>query len=186
MALLHSQLNSTPSIAPDFSLLWTDNNTYTLAHFTDKKWLCVVFTCNHCPYAVASRPVIIQLAEQFPDIWFAAISSNDANYVAADWYVYMQELSEKLKLPFPYIYDETQEIAKAYNAVCTPDNFLFKNNDWVFELFYQWRLNDNRKDPTKVTSTDMQDHIQQLLAGEKSSSPWTPSMWCSIKRKEHL
>jgi len=183
MVLLESQIKPQNRIAPDFNVLWVDMKNYTLEDFKDKKWLAIIFTCNHCPYAIASWPIIKTLSDTYTDIWFVAISSNDETYVPEDGYIYMQKLSVELWLEFPYLYDETQEVAKAYDAQCTPDNYLFKNNDWKFELFFHGRFNNSRRDPSKVTERNFEEHISKLLANQQADERQTPSIWCSIKRK---
>ncbi len=183
MSLLHSKTKEQKRLAPDFSLLGTDGKNYSLADFSDKKWLAVIFTCNHCPYAVASRPTIIQLAEEYPDIWFVCISSNDVNYVPEDGYEYMQQLSKEKNFSFPYLYDEDQSVAKAYDAQCTPDNYLFKRNGEAFELFFHGRFNDNWQNPQRVTEKNFEENIIKLLAWDAPIDKRAPSMGCSIKWK---
>lgn len=186
MVLLHSQTKPTSRTAPDFDLLWVDGKHYTLADFANHTWLAVIFTCNHCPYAVASRPIIIDLSDHYPDIAIVCISSNDAAYVPEDSYEKMQALSEVMDFWFPYLYDADQSVAQAYDAQCTPDNYLFKktkNTDTSFELFFHGRFNDNRQDPSRVTHKDFEEHIIKLLAGQKPSEIQPPSMGCSIKWK---
>ncbi len=181
MALLHSKTKAQNRQAPDFDLLWVYGKRYSLEYFREKKWLAVIFTCNHCPYAVASRPEIVSLASKYQDIWFICINSNDTKAYPQDSYENMKHLSDELRFSFPYVIDTDQSVAKAYDAQCTPDNYLFKNTEESFKLFFQGRLNDNRKKPWKATQTDFEDHIISLLAGEKTSKDWVPSMGCSIK-----
>lgn len=183
MALLHSHTKEKQWIAPDFSLIWVDGKQYSLENFMDKKWLAVIFTCNHCPYAIASWPVIMKLVVTYPDIWFVCISSNDADHVPVDSYEHMQMLSEDMNFWFPYLYDADQSVAKAYDAQCTPDNYLFKNTGKSFELFFHWRFVDNRQDLSQVTEKNFEDHIQKLLADEAPADIWPTSMGCSIKWK---
>lgn len=183
MALLHSKTKNQQWSAPDFSLLWTDDKQYGLQDFSEKKWLAVIFTCNHCPYAIASRPVIIGLSKAYPEIWFVCINSNDPNYVEEDSYENMQKLSEQMNFWFPYLVDADQSVAKAYDAQCTPDNYLFKNTWDSFELFFHWRFNDNRQDLSQVTEKNFEDNMVKLLNNEQASEVQPPSMGCSIKWK---
>lgn len=113
-----------------------------------------------------------------------AISSNDPDYEPADSYENMQLLVNKYGIPFPYLFDETQNVAKSYDAQCTPDNYLFKNNNGTFELFYHGRINDNRKDASLVTQHDLADHCERLIREEQPAQTQPPSMGCSIKRKQ--
>lgn len=181
--LLHSHTQTQWRLAPSFSLPWVDGREWSLTDFSDKVWVAVIFICNHCPFAVASWPVMQDLASRFPDIWFIAISSNDAQAYPDDGFPKMKELSNSLWLSFPYLYDEDQSVAKAYDAQCTPDNYLFKNNNWSFELFYHGRFVDNRQDPSAVKERNFEDHIQKLLADQSPAKIRPTSMGCSIKWK---
>ncbi len=183
MALEYSQTRTSWREAPHFSLPWVDGGLHSPSDFSEKKWLAVIFTCNHCPFAVASWPIIVQLQQTYQDIWFIAISSNDVAYVPEDSFEHMWSLAQQLWLNFPYVYDESQEVAEAYDAACTPDNYLFKNVDGKFELFFQWRFNDNWKDPSQATQFDFETHIKKMLTGEQADETWFPSIGCSIKWK---
>ena len=183
MALLHSHTKETGRTAPDFTLPCVDGHQYSLSHYQEKKWIAVIFTCNHCPYAIASWDTILDLVQTYPDIWFFCISSNNAALVPADGFDQMKSLSDSSHFPFPYLYDEDQSVAKAYNAQCTPDNYLFKNTWTALELFFHGRFNDNRQDPSLVTKKDFEAHINKLLNNQEPDQKQYPSMGCSIKRK---
>lgn len=183
MALLESKTKWVGRTAPAFQLLGTDGKKYSLDNFGDSKGLAIIFTCNHCPYAIASWPLIINLQANYPEIDFLCINGNDPDYVPADSYEKMQELATELNLQFPYVFDADQSVAKAYDAQCTPDNYLFKNTGESFELFFQGRFTDNRQNPTQVTEKNFEDHINKLLNNKISDDTRPPSMGCSIKWK---
>jgi hypothetical protein len=95
----------------------------------------------------------------------------------------MKKFHQMYGLPFPYLFDADQSVAKAYDAQCTPDIYLFKNIEGIFELFYQGRINDNRKDASLVTEKNLEEHCQRLVDGKTPADVWPPSMGCSIKWK---
>ena len=183
MALVESKQKEQGREAPDFDLLGTDEEQYTLKDFMFNQWICIVFTCNHCPYAKASWAPLIELAYKYPSLAFIAINSNDAKAYPEDDFAHMQKTHRMYGLPFAYLHDVSQSVAKAYDAQCTPDIYLFKNTQWVFNLFYQWRINDNWQDPTMVKEKDLERHCAKLISGEQPDTIQVPSMWCSIKWK---
>lgn len=168
--------------AQDFSLHDTEEDTYTLSNFSGNKGLLVIFTCNHCPYAKAAWPLTIILHEKFKeDIGFVAINPNDAQMYPEDSFEQMKVKKQDWKIPFPYLRDETQEVAKAYKAQCTPDLYLFKNKNGSFNLYYHGRINDNWQNPKRVTERNLEDALQKLVNGEEPPGYQPPSMGCSIK-----
>lgn len=147
------------------------------------KGLLVMFICNHCPYVIHVREELIRLARQYqPEgIGFVAISSNDAEKYPDDSPEKMAEIAKKFSFPFPYLYDETQEVAKAYDAVCTPDFALF---DSKLKCVYRGRLDGARPgNDVPVTGADMRRAIETVIAGKEIDWPTEPSMGCSIKWK---
>lgn len=184
MALVTSHTKQPGRRAPDFDLLGVDLQRYTLKDAIFSKWLCIVFTCNHCPYAKASWAPLIELSYTYGQIACIAINSNDAIAYPEDSFDNMIACSKMYGLPFPYLHDTDQCVARAYDAQCTPDVYLFKNTGGVFELFYHWRINDNRQDPLSVVQKNLEEHCQKLLADEQPSDIWPPSIWCSIKRRD--
>ena len=113
--------------AVDFELKGTDGKIYSSKDFKDKEGLLIIFSCNHCPYAEASWPLLIELHKKFGEqISFAGINPNDASMYPEDDFESMKELVEEKEIEFPYLVDETQETAKRYKAQCTPDLYLFK------------------------------------------------------------
>lgn len=185
MSLLYSKPLPIGWPAPDFQLRnATDDQAYSLANFKNKQGLLIVFTCNHCPYAQAAWPLTIKLYNQFKDqVHLAAINPNDSSQYPEDSFDQMKVLARDLQLPFPYLHDATQQVAKAYQAQCTPDLYLFKNDGSRFTLFYHGRINDNWQNPSAVTQENLEDALQKLIAGENPPAEHPPSMGCSIKWK---
>lgn len=170
------------SQAPAFELPGTDGLTYGLRSFSEAKGLVLVFTCNHCPYAKAYEDRLIALARAYQPkgIDFAAINPNDAESYPEDRFENMKARAAEKGFPFPYLRDESQATARAYGAVCTPHFFVL---DRQRRLVYEGRLDDNWKEPDKATRRDLQDALDDLLAGRPVSAPNTPPMGCSIKWK---
>jgi peroxiredoxin len=182
MALVESARPELGSDAPDFSLPATDGETYSLESFSDKKALLVMFICNHCPYVIAVQDRLVELARDYQDkgLGVLAICSNDPVRYPADNFEAMKRVAREKGYPFPYAQDETQEVARAYGAECTPDFFLY---DADRALAYRGRLDDNWKDPGKVERRELRAAIDALLQGEKPQQAQIPSMGCSIKWK---
>lgn len=185
MALLYSEKLTTGWQAPDFRLKDTEEKLRSLSQFTDKEGLLVVFTCNHCPYAKAAWPVIIELYHRYKDrISFVAINPNDERQYPEDSFEQMKKKKKDWRIPFPYLQDETQVVAKLYHAQCTPDPYLFKNEAGDFKLFYHGRINDNWQNPTNVKEKNLEEAIEFLLQNQSAPANQPPSMGCSIKWKE--
>ena len=185
MALLESKDLPIGWNAPDFELKGTDDKKYNIDNFKSKDGLLLVFTCNHCPYAKASWPILVDLYSQYrKNIEFAAINSNDAREYPDDSFEQMKIKADEWGVKFPYLVDDTQKTAKDYFAQCTPDVYLFKNNNNNLELFYHGRINDNWKQPEQVKSNDLSDAIDALINNQESPQNQKPSMGCSIKWKE--
>ena len=165
--------------APDFTLPATDGQTYSLASFSGKKAIVLVFTCNHCPYARAYDDRLSALVDEFANrgVGFLAINSNDAANYPDDSFEKMAERS----LNYPYAQDESQETAAAYGAVCTPHFFILNEPRRVV---YEGRLDDNWKEPDQVRHPDLKEAIQAVLADEPVPHPNTNPMGCSIKWKK--
>lgn len=168
------------SKAPYFSLKGTDGKIHSLPDFTSARALLVLFTCNHCPYAQAYESRLIELARIYQPrgVKFVAICSNDPLGYPEDDFDHMVEKSRVLKLPFPYLHDDTQAVAEAYDAQCTPEAYLF---DSELKLFYQGRIDDNHRDPSQVTSHDLSDALDAVLSDEPLANNLTPAFGCSIK-----
>jgi peroxiredoxin len=167
--------------AKDFSLLGIDDKTYSLESFQDSKILVIIFMCNHCPYVLAVLERLNKLAEEFNDrgVAFVGINANDASNYPDDSFEKMKELNIK----FPYLYDELQEVATKYHAVCTPDIFVYDENR---ELKYHGRIDDNWQEQDKVTSEELKHALGKILANEDiPREEQMPSMGCSIKWKRN-
>jgi len=182
MALTYSKPVELHQPIPLFELPDSAGRKYTLGDWGDKTVLVVIFTCNHCPYAQAVRPQLIELwneiVREAHSVQFVAINSNDPSVEPEDAVEHMAE--KKFSYPFPYLRDETQEAARDFGAVCTPDIFVYDRNR---HLQYRGRINDNWKEPQKATQHDLRDAIHALLRGERPSMDQQPSMGCSIKWK---
>ena len=168
------------SDAPSFNLPDTNGNNISLDYF-EAETLVVIFTCNHCPYAKAVEDRLVNLGNDYKGRTdFVLISSNDIENYPADSPEKMAEKAKDKNYPFPYLFDETQEIAKAYSAVCTPDIFLY-NKDRKLE--YRGRLDDNWQNPQSVTREELKMAIDAVLSGSKIEFDQIPSMGCNIKWK---
>lgn len=196
MTLTHSNKNDLGSAIPDFSLLATDGKNYSLSNFTDYKVIVIIFTCNHCPYAKFAKPKILGLYEKIKgaNVQFIAINSNDADNYPEDSYENMKQ--DNYNYPFPYLYDESQETAKVFGAVCTPDIFVYNSER---KLSYHGQLDDSRpsmgavaanvilKNDIKNSNTsavDLESAINALLNNQLPQKNQKPSIGCSIKWKE--
>jgi thiol-disulfide isomerase/thioredoxin len=143
----------------------------------------IMFICNHCPFVKHVNAGILDLARDYMDkgVMFVAISSNDAVQFPEDAPGKMKETAIRLGYPFPYLYDEKQEIAKAYDAACTPDFYVFDAHQ---ELAYRGQLDDSRPSlPIPVTGADIRNALDNLLAGKPVSALQRPSLGCNIKWK---
>ena len=186
MALTSSHALEPGALAPDFSLPGTDGKTYSLNDFRNARALVVIFMCNHCPYVVAVQERINELARRFKDqgVALVGINSNDAVRYPADSFEAMKVRATEQAYSFPYLYDETQSVARAYDAACTPDPYLYENQgDGKFALRYHGRIDDSWKDANQVQCEELAEAITQVLAGRPVRAPGIPSMGCNIKWK---
>lgn len=185
MTLVSSKIFENGRIAPDFSLLDTKTNTYkSLKELKGNKGTIVMFICNHCPFVIHVNKELVKLANDFlpKGINFIAISSNDVNYYPQDGPIYMKYAALHLNYPFPYLFDESQNVAKAYNAACTPDFYLFDKN---LQAVYHGQLDDSRPgNGIPVNGKDLRLAIANLLENKKNSETQKPSIGCSIKWKD--
>ncbi len=166
--------------ACDFNLLGVDGKQHTLESVRGKNGLLVMFICNHCPYVKSIRERIVRdtLELKQHGINSIAIMSNDPADYAEDSFAHMKEIAQVFNYPFPYVWDETQQIAKDYGAVCTPDFFGFNAN---LELQYRGRLDASRKDAVVDASRDLFHAMMDVAQTGKGPAEQIPSIGCSIK-----
>jgi peroxiredoxin len=171
------------SPAHPFELTGTDGQHYSLNTFHDKEMLVIVFMCNHCPYVKACLDRLIDLQKKYAEkgVQMVGINANDDENYPDDSFENMKKVVKEREINFPYLRDEAQAVAKRYNAVCTPDIFVY---DKKRKLAYRGRIDDNWQEPEKATQHDLEDAIKTLLKGEKPSEEQHPSMGCSIKWRE--
>jgi thiol-disulfide isomerase/thioredoxin len=170
------------SACPDFNLPAVEGRRYARADFSGAPGLVVMFICNHCPYVKAVEDRLIDLARAYgaQGIRFVAVCSNDAAAYPDDAFDRLAERWHAKNYGFPYLHDESQDVARAFGAVCTPDIFVY---DARGLLAYRGRIDDSWKDPEKVTRRELADALDALVAGRSPSSDQKPSMGCSIKWK---
>ncbi|MFW5957138.1 MAG: thioredoxin family protein [Natronomonas sp.] len=167
---------------PGFDLPDTDGNQRSLEEFADNRAVLLVFTCNHCPYAQAKHPVLNDIAADYEDVAVVGINPNDPGQYPDDSFEEMQRRVESGEIAYDaYCFDETQDVAKAYGAVCTPDPFLLAREDSEFELAYHGRLDDAPNPDDEPTRIEIRESIDAVLADEEIPVDPTPSRGCSIK-----
>lgn len=184
MVLTQSTMLPLGTKAPDFSLPdVVSERRVSLESFSNKKALLIMFICRHCPYVKHVERELARIGQDYKnkDIGIIAISSNDPNYDSEDRPGSLKEMAETLEFNFPYLFDETQEVAKSYTAACTPDFFLF---DKERKLVYRGQLDDSRPGNFKpVTGKDLREAIDSVLADKSVSQEQKPSAGCNIKWK---
>lgn len=184
MALTPSNMLPLGTKAPDFSLIDTKDDTIkSLSELKGDTGTLVMFICNHCPFVIHVNEQLVQLANDYKSrgINCIAISSNDVVNYAQDGPEKMKQHAKDNNYPFPYLYDESQEIAKAYDAACTPDFFLF-NSD--LKLVYAGQLDSSRPgNGIPVTGSDLRAAMDALVNNEAIGDDQKPSMGCNIKWK---
>jgi len=184
MVLTPSTMLALGTPTPDFSLPdVVSGEIVSLSTFQDKKALLVMFICRHCPYVKHIQIQLAQLGQDYQTtpLGIVAISSNDAQNYPADAPASLKEMALELGFTFPFCYDETQDVAKAFTAACTPDFFLF---DQEFKLAYRGQLDDSRPSlAIPVTGQDLRQAIDQLLVGKSVNPEQKPSIGCNLKWK---
>lgn len=171
--------------APDFELPGVDGDAYTLESFGEYDALLIVFTCNHCPYAKAKFDHLGDLAAAYDDAAVVGINPNDDEEYPEDSFEAMREYVDDGTITYDaYLRDETQSVAESYGAVCTPDPFLFENDDGEFRLVYQGRLDDAMDPDSEASEFYVRDAIESILADEPVDLEWRRSQGCSIKWSE--
>jgi len=183
MSLTPSTMLELGTKAPDFTLPDPDGNKVSLTDVSGGKALLVMFICNHCPFVKHVQHELVNVVNDYSDkgLKAVAISSNNIETHPEDRPELMKKVAEENDYPFPYLYDETQEVAKAYKAACTPDFFLF---DESLELVYRGQLDDSRPENGKpVTGKDLRKALDQLLEDGEVTMEQRPSAGCNIKWK---
>ena len=170
--------------APDFNLLNTVNNTFlSLENAKGENGTVIMFICNHCPFVIHVNTELVKMANAYQQkgINFIAISANDVENYPQDSPELMTQLAKDENYPFPYLYDETQEVAKAYDAACTPDFYVF---DADLKAIYHGQLDNSRPgNGIEVTGVDLRNSIDNLLENKPAIENQKPSMGCGIKWK---
>lgn len=184
MAATPSTMMPLGTIAPSFCLPDTvSGKDYSLEELRGQKATLVMFICNHCPYVLHINDELVKIAKQYEPrgVSFIAISSNDVENYPQDSPERMKAQAAKVGYPFPYLYDERQEVARAYNAACTPDLFLFDDS---LRCVYRGQLDDSRPhSDIPVTGKDLRTALDALLSGQPVPERQIPSIGCNIKWK---
>ena len=177
---LSSQTLKKNDSAPSFRLMGTDDKFYSLEDIRSKS-LLIVFICNHCPYVKARIGDLVTLQSRFPksELQIVGINSNDPSY-QDEGFENMIKFSKENNLNFPYLIDDTQQIARSYGAVCTPDPFLFDQNR---NLVFHGKINDAMEPEMTPQVHVMGNNIKRLLDGQSIEKDFDPSIGCSIKWK---
>lgn len=166
--------------APDFSLPGVDGKTYALKDFQDAKVLVVVFSCNHCPYVVGSEDRMNEFYAKYHPRGAAmiAINSNEQENHPTDSMAHMVERAKQKGFPFPYVRDESQNVAMEYGALRTPHFYVFDRDR---RLRYTGRMDDSPREPGKQTTHELVDAVEALLAGKEPPVPLTNPIGCNVK-----
>jgi peroxiredoxin len=183
MALTPSTMLPLGTAAPDFKLSDTDGKLVSLADFQGKAALLMVFMCNHCPYVIHIRGGLAQLARDYlpRNVGMAGINANDVKNYPDDSPAKMKEEVRTAGYVFPYLFDETQSVAKSYRAACTPDIFLFDKNQ---KLVYRGQFDSSRPgNGLPVTGADLRAALDAVLAGKPVPEKQIASIGCNIKWK---
>lgn len=171
--------------APGFRLFDTvSQTTLSLDDIKGVHLTLIAFICNHCPFVKHVNPELVKIANDYQNkgVKLIAISSNDVHQYPEDGPQQMKSVAKEQGYPFPYLYDETQEVARAYQAVCTPDFFLF---DESLRLIYRGQLDDSRPgNGIELTGKDIRTCLDLVLAGRSAPTDQRPSIGCNIKWRE--
>ena len=187
MALTESTMLELGTLVPDFSLPDTiSDRPLTYSDIRGTAGTVVLFLCNHCPYVIHVNEELVKIANEYlkKNIGFVAINSNNVDNYPDDAPDKMKLVAKVLRYPFPYLYDESQSVAKAYDAACTPDIYVFDSND---RLYYRGRLDESRpKNDVPLTGKDLRMALDLLLRGEPPLKKQYPSAGCNIKWKNGI
>jgi peroxiredoxin len=180
---IESKAGEPGSQCPDFRLPAVDGKTYGRDDFAGAPVLVVMFICNHCPYVKAVEDRLIELGRSYGGrgVQLVGICANDASNYPEDAFDQLAARWRTKNYGFPYLHDESQEVARRFGAVCTPDIFVFDRDR---RLAYRGRIDDSWKDPTRVTRPELAAALDALLAGQQPARDQKPSIGCSIKWRE--
>ncbi|MCH8961636.1 MAG: thioredoxin family protein [Bacteroidetes bacterium] len=187
MAITYSQMTELGAEAPPFELPAANPTvddiaraTRRLDDYADAEALVVVFTCNHCPYAVHVEEALLEVARAYQarGVPFVGICANDAEHYPDDSFENMARRAQQKRYPFPYLHDESQEVARAYGAECTPDFFVY---DRARRLVYRGRFDETRPGQGTPTGRDLRQALDQLLDTGAVTMEQYPSMGCNVK-----
>lgn len=185
MVEMDSQAVSVGESMPAFELRGADGETYTPESFADYDAVLLVVTCNHCPYAKAKIEELNHLAATYDDLAVVGVNPNDADQYPDDSFERMEERVDAGEVGYTaYLRDESQDVARSYGAVCTPDPFLFERDGGAFRLALHSRLDDAMSPDEAPTRHEMREAVEALLAGEAIPVEPTASRGCSIKWKD--
>lgn len=179
MALTYAPRGELGSACPDFKLKSVDGKAYSRGDFTGKP-LVVMFICNHCPYVRAIEDRLVKLAHSYPAAAFVGICANDSTDHPEDTPPELHNRWREKRYDFPYLVDESQDVARAFAAVCTPDLYVF---DSSHKLRYRGRLDDSWRNPNLVKREELREALEKILLGQTVNETQNPSMGCSIKWK---
>jgi peroxiredoxin len=168
--------------APDFNLPGVDGQNYSLDSFKDARVLVIAWSCNHCPYVIGSEDRMKQFFDTYSirGVGFVAINSNEQENHPTDSFEHMVENARQKGFMFPYLRDESQEVALAYGALRTPHYYVFDENR---KLRYTGRMDDNPRNPGQETTHELQDAVDALLNGETPPVELTNPIGCNVKWK---
>lgn len=186
MAATPSAMKELGTKAPEFELFDTvSDKIKSLEELKSNRATVIMFICNHCPYVIHINEGLVKTANDYiaKGVSFIAISANDVENYPEDSPEKMKLIAEEYHYPFPYLYDETQEIAKNYDAQCTPDIFVYDEN---MKLVYRGQFDSSRpKNNEPVTGKDLRDALDAILAGKEVGQNQIPSIGCNIKWKQN-
>ena len=170
------------SKGPDFDLPGVDGRNHSLSSFSDEKAVVVIISCNHCPTVVAYEDRMMAIRSEYKDkgVALVVINPNDEVRYPADSFENMVTRAKDKGFNFPYLRDETQEVARAYGATRTPEVFVLDSDR---RLVYHGRIDDNEHEPDRVVSHDLRRALDELLAGKPISTPETTPVGCTVKWK---
>ena len=184
MARTPSTMVALGTPAPDFNLPDTvSGKNFSLENLKGRLATVIMFISNHCPFVKHVNPELVKLANEYKNrgISFVAISANDVINYPDDSPELMAKVANQLKYPFPYLYDESQEVAKAYDAACTPDFFIY---DRALRLVYRGQLDDSRPgNEISLTGKDIRNALDCIITGQPVPEQQRPSIGCNIKWK---